>query len=157
MVRYSIFPILLTVLLDSIVAAPARAQSAISECRIVVPAEPAITFAHSKHLYWYRRFWTGSCKNLSTMDFCRSGSPYWNEVVIRLGRDATPTQRRFIVNETCRLGHLIGFEWAKDNDKRCIHTRDLSALYAHLDSPGDPLARLARTKRAASSLLECRR
>jgi hypothetical protein len=148
---------ILGLILGLIDTTAAYAQSAHTGCRTTLPAESEIAFAHPKHRQWYNRFWGGSCDGLSVLDFCQPGRPYWNEVVERLGREASETRRGQTVAEACRVGHLIGLEWAKDNDKRCIHTKDLPALYAQIDAGGAPLVRLQRTERAAKALLRCRR
>ncbi len=41
--------------------------------------------------------------------------------------------------KACRLGQLIGLEWAKDKDVQKISTKDLKVFNGILEKAGDPL------------------
>jgi hypothetical protein len=90
---------------------------------------------------WYRRFWTGECDGLPRR--CRSGKPYWNDVVRTLVARAAPAQRSEVAERACRLGRQIGLEWTKPNAERRIDTGDLRALDATLERSPDVVTGLA--------------
>jgi hypothetical protein len=134
---------------------PSR-SNILPQCRAYLPAEAQLRFAHDKHRRWYRRFWTGSCDGLSTFDFCHSGSPNWREVIERIRRQVPAGEQSTTISKACNVGHLIGFEWAKDNNVRCIHTSDLPGMMRMLES-GNMLERLNRLEAQARGKLGCRR
>ena len=37
-------------------------------------------------------------------------------------KESTPVNSAALIAKACKLGELIGYEWAKDNNVRCIHT-----------------------------------
>jgi hypothetical protein len=59
------------------------------------------------------------------------------------------------MTKACRVGHLIGFEWAKDNNVRCIHTSDLPGMMSMLQT-GNMLERLNRLESVTHAKLRCR-
>ena len=91
---------------------------------------------------WYRRFWTGECKDLSSFK-CRPGRPYWNEIVRTLSARAPAAERAEIAQRACRLGRRIGFEWTRPSKVRRIDSRDLQALNAQLEKAPDVTSGLA--------------
>ncbi len=109
---------------QSLAAAPGFVRA---DCARVLPPYNTLTFDDSTHRAWYRRFWTGNCAGLP-MFSCVSGSPNWNAFVDQAASRANIQQRPQIIASACRLGHLIGFEWAKDNAIRRISTADLPGL-----------------------------
>jgi len=101
------------------------------------------------------RYWTGKCS--SQLGFsCFSGSPNWNDSVTSIVRQAPAAKRQAARKKACRLGKLIGFEWAKANNIRCIHTSDLKPLSTPLKDSGDILKRLDKIERRARAKLGCR-
>jgi hypothetical protein len=90
---------------------------------------------------WYRRFWTGECKDLSALS-CRSGRPYWNNVVRTLTARAPAAQRSKVAARACALGRQIGVEWTRPSAERRIDTHDLKALNAALEKAPDIAAGL---------------
>jgi hypothetical protein len=105
-------------------------------------AAAAPTFEDHLQSLWYRRFWTGECRDLPRLR-CRGGRPFWNDVVATLAARAPPGQEAQIAARACRLGRRIGFEWTRPRAERRIDTRDLQALHATLDKAPDVVAGLA--------------
>ncbi len=106
------------------------------DCRTVVKPTDAVRFDTDEHLRWYKRFWTGTCDDLP---FCFSGSPNWNDIVGKLLAKGGPAEQPVLLPKACRLGQLIGLEWAKDKGVQKISTKDLKRFNAMLDAAGDPL------------------
>lgn len=107
-----------------------------ADCRPLVRPTDAIRFDTDEHLRWYKRFWTGTCDQLS---FCFPGSPNWNEIVGKLLAKGGPGEQPALLPKACRLGQLIGLEWAKDKDVQKISTKDLKVFNGILEKAGDPL------------------
>jgi len=96
-----------------------------------------LVFDHQKHRAWYRRFWTGSCVGLGFLDFCKKDEGGW-PVIIEDTIAKLPTHdRRRAQAEMWGIGRLIGFEWAKDNNIREIHTPDLQRWNTLLGETSD--------------------
>ena len=85
---------------------------------------------------WYRRFWTGDCKDLPALG-CRSGRPNWNQVVRTIVARAPAETRATTTVQVCRLGRRIGFEWTRPKAERRINTQDLAALNDTLEKAPD--------------------
>ena len=107
-----------------------------ADCRALVKPTDAIRFDTDEHQRWYKRFWTGTCDHLS---FCFPGSPNWNDIVGNLLIKGGPTEQPALLPKACRLGQLIGLEWAKDKDVQKISTKDLKVFNGMLEAAGDPL------------------
>ena len=107
-----------------------------ADCRAVVKPTDAIRFDTDEHLRWYKRFWTGACDHLT---FCFPGDPNWNGVVGKLLAKGGPAEQPALLPKACRLGQLIGLEWAKDKDEQKISTKDLKVFNTMLEAAGDPL------------------
>ena len=103
---------------------------------------PAPQFVDDLQPKWYRRFWTGECKDLPAFG-CRRGKPYWNDVVRTLSARAPAARRAEVDERACRLGRRIGFEWTRPSKVRRINTQDLQALNATLEKAPDVMAGLA--------------
>ena len=116
----------------------AAAGSALAQSYVEPPCAPAATPGFEDHLQslWYRRFWTGECKDLSRPR-CLSGRPYWNEVVRTLTARAPAAQRSEMAVRACRLGRRIGFEWTRPSAERRIDSQDLRSLNATLEKAPD--------------------
>ena len=106
------------------------------DCRTVVKSTDALRFDTDEHLRWYKRFWTGTCDHLS---FCFAGSPNWNDIVGKLLVKGGSNEQPTLLPKACRLGQLIGLEWAKDKGVQKISTKDLKRFNAMLEAAGDPL------------------
>jgi len=127
------------VLVLCLMAPPAWGQAYVAPpCQADAPP----VFVDDLQPLWYRRFWTGACKDLSRLR-CRPGRPYWNEVVRTLTDRAPAAQRPTIATRACALGRRIGFEWTRPSAKRRIDTRELQALHAMLEKAPDVAAGLS--------------
>ena len=117
-------------------AGAAQAQDYVrADCRAQI--DPAASrFDTPLHQRWYKRFWTGTCEHLS---FCFPGSPNWNDIVGKLLAKGGPAEQPALLPKACRLGQLIGLEWAKDKDIQKISTKDLKVFNSMLEAAGDPL------------------
>ncbi len=117
---------------------PAAGQSYVQPPCI---ASKAPVFVDALQPLWYRRFWTGECKDLPGLR-CRGGKPYWNDVVRTLTARAPAGKRVEAAARACRLGRQIGFEWTLPRAVRRIDTHDLKALNAQLEQAPDVMAGL---------------
>lgn len=120
------------------------AHAALAQDYVQAPCQSAAVPHFEDHLQslWYRRFWTGDCKDLPALG-CRSGRPYWNQIV-RTVTARTPMDKRADVStRVCKLGRQIGFEWTRPKAERRIDSRDLKALSATLDQAPDVIAGVA--------------
>ncbi len=118
-------------------AGPSLGQSYVrAPCAGSAPA-----FVDQLQPLWYRRFWTGECKDLSPLR-CSSGRPYWNDVVRILTARAPQAQRAEAARRACRLGRQIGFEWTRPSAVRRIDTNELKSLATSLNMAPDTLAGL---------------
>jgi hypothetical protein len=105
------------------------------------PANAKPAFEDPLQSLWYRRFWTGECKELSPVR-CRSGRPYWNDIVRSLAARAPAGGRADVAARACRLGRRIGVEWTRPRAQRRIDTGDLKSLAATLEKAPDVAAGL---------------
>jgi hypothetical protein len=101
---------------------------------------------HALHQRWYRRFWTGDCDHLP---LCFAGSPNWNDIVGKLLTRGGPAERAALLPKACRLGQMIGLEWARDKKVRRIDTGDLRAFKGQLEASGDALRGIERVEASA--------
>lgn len=116
-----------------VVAGPTRGQEYVDPpCPTGAPPQ----FVDHLQSLWYRRFWTGECKDLSVLK-CRSGRPYWNDVVRALVARASAAKRSEVATRTCQLGRRIGFEWTRPSTVRRIDTKELRALNDTLEKSAD--------------------
>jgi hypothetical protein len=106
------------------------------------PGDATPRFEDHLQSLWYRRFWTGECRDLSVLR-CHSGRPYWNDMVRTLTARAPEAQRAEVAARACRLGRQIGLEWTRPSAERRIDTDDLRALNAMLDGSPDVATGLA--------------
>lgn len=118
-----------------------------ADCRKAL-GQPAPHFDDQIHGQWYRRFWNGDCGSLS---FCASGSPSWNGAVAELKARAASAKRASVTLKACRLGRLIGFEWARDNSIRKIDTGQLEEFINTLQTTQDPTQALATVEAEANA------
>ncbi|CAN5231292.1 hypothetical protein BH10PSE4_BH10PSE4_29490 [soil metagenome] len=124
-----------------------------ADCRTVVRPTDALRFDTDEHLRWYKRFWTGGCDHLA---LCFSGSPNWNDIVGKLLVKGGPAEQPILLPKACRLGQLIGLEWAKDRGVQKITTHDLKTFNAMLEAAGDPLKGVEAVDAKARALVTAR-
>lgn len=103
-----------------------------------------LVFDHAKHEAWYRRFWTGRCEGFGFLDFCVEDDGGWPAVIASTLTRLPEDHRQLMRAQMWGIGRLIGFEWAKDNDIREIHTSDLRRWRSLLDATSDPRRALER-------------
>lgn len=133
-----------------LMAQGAQAQSYVrADCQSVMGAAPS-RYDTPEHERWYRRFWTGTCDHLPR---CIPGSPNWNDVVGKLQIKGGPAERGAVLPKACRLGQLVGMEWARAKAIRKIDTTDLRAFNKMLDSSNDTLKGLDKVEIAARTKL----
>lgn len=90
-------------------------------------------FQPGAHEAWYRRFWTGKCDGLGLLDFCSESEGSWPAQIEKLLARAAPADHAAMRAELWALGRMIGYEWAKDNNARAIHSNQhLARWYAIL-------------------------
>ena len=131
-----VWPILAAVVVIGMAPVAQAAEFVRADCRAVVKPTDSLRFDTDEHQRWYKRFWTGSCDHLA---FCFPGSPNWNDVVGKLLVKGGPAEQPALLPKACRLGQMIGLEWAKDHDQQKITTKDLKVFDATLEAAGDPL------------------
>jgi hypothetical protein len=137
---------LLALVLGCGLAGAVQAQDYVrADCRAQL-APTASQFATPLHQRWYRRFWTGDCDHLP---LCFSGSPNWNGIVGKLLARGGPAERAALLPKACRLGQIIGLEWARDKKVRRIDTDDLHAFKGQLEASGDALLGIERVEASA--------
>jgi hypothetical protein len=104
-----------------------------------------LTFNAGKHRLWYATFWNSQCAGLQPFgippwgDNCTTSEGGWNDAVTKVVTSAPAAAKAQVREKMCRLGELIGYEWAKDNDRRCISTDDLKDLKKLLEARGAKL------------------
>ncbi len=147
--------------LAGVVSTSASAQEPMrKECIGAVAPVARLGFDHDVHRLWYRRFWTGKCDGLTMLpppfgNGCTESAPGWNEITGQMLAQAPAGREAEVAAKVCKLGELVGYEWAKDNDKRCIHTtgaNSLGSLTPILREKGDVLARLDRVEAKAKGM-----
>lgn len=123
-------------------AGAAQAQDYVrADCRTQLDPN-TLRFDTSLHQRWYRRFWTGDCDHLP---LCISGSPNWNGIVGKLLVRGGPAEQAALLPKACRLGQMIGLEWARDKKVR----RDLHAFKGQLEAAGDALRGVQQVEASA--------
>lgn len=136
--------------------AAARAQDPVRpDCRAHVTPTSRLAFTDSTHRRWYDRYWAGKCDGLSFFS-CSSGKPHWNDAVEQILKVSPPERSDDMLAKACKLGQLIGFEWARDNSVRCIHTSDADKFMAIWNGKGAVSERLDRIEARARTMLRCR-
>lgn len=142
---------LVAALATLLIAGEAGAQEFVRhDCRTTVQATSKLQFENDLHARWYKRFWTGSCQDLS---LCMAGSPNWNDIVGKLLSKGGPSEQPVLLPKACRLGQLIGMEWARDRRIKRIKTGDLKVFSTMLEASGDPLRGVDQVERKARTLI----
>lgn len=124
-----------------------------NDCRPAVQATQALKFENGQHALWYKRFWTGSCEDLS---LCFPGSPNWNDIVGKLLARGGPAEQGVLLPKACRLGQLIGLEWARDRRIKRIKTADLKVFSTMLEAQGDALRGVEQVEAKAKAMVSPR-
>ncbi|MDG2530615.1 hypothetical protein [Caulobacter endophyticus] len=138
-------------LLAGLMAGSASAQEFVrGDCLNVVQPTRALRFEDDTHARWYKRFWTGNCQDLS---LCFPGSPNWNDIVTKLLVKGGSAEKPTLLPKACKLGQLIGMEWARDRRIKRISTQDLKRFSGILDDAGDPLKGVEAVEVKARALL----
>lgn len=122
----------------AVLAGPTAAQDYVAA---PCPAGASPKFEDHLQSLWYRRFWTGECRDLPGLS-CRSGRPYWNDVVRRLATKAPAARRADVAARACKLGRRVGFEWTRPRAERRIDTGELRTLDTTLESAPEVVAGL---------------
>ena len=97
-----------------------------------------LEFDDNLHRAWYRRFWTGDCKDVKDESFwegilCKGGKrgstrpreQFWYDTVDRCLQKLAPAERGPIRFRLWELGRLVGHEWARANNVRKIDSNDI--------------------------------
>ena len=139
-----------------LLAGAARAD-ALCDCRAdcSAKANPAEGKAYDdeEHRLWYEvRFWAGKCEGKIWLT-CWSG-PSWYELMDFVLAKATTQDRPDMCRRLYRIGVDMGFEWAKDNAIRTIHTSDLEDWKALLLEDDDPIRAVKRIESLVAARLE---
>jgi hypothetical protein len=95
-------------------------------CKGFVTPVNKLTFENEMHRNWYVSWWDGKCEGLPSWPFCQS-KPYWSTFVEPVLEANPNADRNSLTQELCKLGEIIGYEFARDNQWRCIDRDDLSA------------------------------
>jgi hypothetical protein len=146
--------LVVSLLIATSVCEAAAANSAVGQSYVQPPcqasAEPK--FENELQSHWYRRFWTGECRDLPVFR-CFAGRPYWNEVVHTLVNRAPADKRAEVAERACRLGSRIGLEWTRPKTERRIDTQMLHAFNGELERAPDVLAGLAAVEASVKAKL----
>lgn len=124
-----------------------------TDCRTMVQSTHTLKFEDPKHALWYKRFWTGSCADLS---LCMPGAPNWNDIVSKLLIRSGPSERGVLLPKACRLGQMIGMEWARDRRIKRIKTADLKTFNSILEASGDAVRGVEQVELKARSMISHR-
>jgi hypothetical protein len=133
------------------VAALAQAPQIYQVCSGVATPVGVLRFDNPEHRAWYVRFWTGDCGG--THSFCMPGSPDWMTTVSYVAQHAPAPERAALVNRTCRLGEVIGLEWARDPHIKRISLKDLRAFSDILKGASDINTALNQINAKVAALL----
>ena len=134
--------------------ADGKAGEAAAQSYVQPPCQAgaAPRFEDNLQSLWYRRFWTGQCNDLPALG-CRSGKPYWNDLVRTLVARAPADSRAQVSARVCRLGRRVGFEWTRPRNERRIDTNDLQALAGTLEHAPDVLSGLTAVEASVKAKL----
>ncbi len=95
-------------------------------CKDFISPIGRLSYENDTHKNWYASWWDGKCEGLPSWPFCQA-KPYWSTVIEPVLEANPGADRKSLLRELCRLGELIGYEFARDNTWRCIDRNDLSA------------------------------
>lgn len=117
--------------------------------------ESGLSFETSSHRAWYGVFWTGECGDLPFFDrlVCIK-RPSWAEVTQMVLAKSKPDTRAALRSRMIWLGRKIGYEWARQNDERRIHTDDLKKWGEWLKKSADVNGTIDRLAKAVRDRLE---
>lgn len=114
---------------------------AFEPCKDSIKSESQLKFDDQIHRLWYRHFWKGDCSGLPFWTFCSKGQS-WEKAALELESEYSGDRPVELRQELCQLGQRVGYEWARDNSKRCIDTNDLRKFRSILKSDDDVFSRL---------------
>ncbi len=138
--KYSSARLFLPVVLHIFVTQAVLGQeAAIPEvCKHFISPVGKLNYENELHKRWYISWWDGKCEGLPSWPFCQS-RPYWETIVEPVLQRYRDADRRPLLKELCILGQVIGHEFARDNNLRCIDRDDLSAWADKLSSNSENL------------------
>jgi hypothetical protein len=97
-----------------------------------------LEFDDKMHRAWYKRFWTGDCRDVKRAGFweglkCRGGErgstdprkQFWYDTVDQCVQKVATEDQGSLRLTLWELGRLVGHEWARDNDIRKIDSDDI--------------------------------
>lgn len=90
-------------------------------CAVAFDPYVDLDYEDELHRLWYHDFWNGDCQGLPWLS-CIKSEGYWS-IVDKALRNTSGTQFLQLRNRLWLLGRRIGYEWARDNSKRCIDSR----------------------------------
>ncbi len=105
------------------------------ECKHFTSPVDKLHYENELHRRWYISWWDGKCEGLPSWPFCQS-RPYWETIGEPVLKQWPDADRKTLLKELCVLGQIIGHEFARDNNLRCIDRDDLSAWTDKLSSSG---------------------
>ncbi len=102
-------------------------EAAIPEaCKRFISPVSALNYENELHRRWYISWWDGKCDGLPPWPLCQS-RPYWETIAEPVLQQYPDADRKTLFRDLCILGQIIGHEFARDNNLRCIDRDDLSA------------------------------
>ena len=106
-----------------------------------------------EHRLWYEvRFWEGRCEGKIWLT-CWSG-PSWYDLMAKVLSEGARTDRPEMCQRLYRIGVDMGFEWAKDNAIRSIHTSDLEDWKSILLDSDDPVRAIGQIEGLVAARLK---
>ena len=130
-----------------------RGQQTSSACPIPENFRTDLSFDDALHERWYVRFWTGECRGFRMFEFCSESGPNWRDSITDTLAQLPVDIRQETLVEMWALGKSIGFEWAKRNNIRTIHSSDLERWVNMLNSADAPLIALTTICQEAKARL----
>ena len=109
-------------------------------CKPFISPVSRLNYESELHRRWYVSWWDGKCDGLPPWPFCQS-RPYWETIAEPVLKQYPDADRKTLLKELCTLGQIVGHEFARDNNLRCIDRDDLSAWAARINSSRDNIFR----------------
>ncbi len=126
-------------------------------CKDFISPVGRLSYENEAHRNWYVTWWDGQCEGLPSWPFCQS-KPYWSTVVEPVLEANPDVDRKPLLRELCKLGELLGYEFARDNTWRCIDRDDLSAWVDMFSSrDGNIFQKIASVKSGAEAKIKMAR
>ena len=136
--KYSSAQLFLPVVLHIFVTQAALGQEVVipEVCKHFISPVGKLNYENELHKRWYISWWDGKCDGLSSWPLCQS-RPYLETIAEPVLKQYPDADRKALFKKLCALGQVIGHEFARDNDLRCIDRDDLSAWADKLSSSGE--------------------